>query len=74
MANIMPESRPGVSPKIMGVDDGAERLAVKGDDLVKERSGLADMLYLRCKWCQNPRIQMLIGIGLDGLKLKWPGV
>jgi len=36
----------------MGVDDGAERLAVKGDDLAKERSGLADMLYLRCKWCQ----------------------
>lgn len=49
MANFMPESRPGLSPKIRGVDDDVDRVT-PGNDVIKERSGLADMLYLRCEW------------------------
>ncbi len=54
MAHVIPHSRPSVSPKIRGQDDDdrsseeGER-NVKEKDLVKDRSPLADMLYLRCK-------------------------
>ncbi|CAD6573899.1 MAG: hypothetical protein TREMPRED_000960 [Tremellales sp. Tagirdzhanova-0007] len=58
MANIIPKSRPGVSPNTRSAADEVDRMRKGSDDMVKERSGLADMLYLR--W-------------LDGLKLKWPG-
>ena len=53
MANVMPKTRPGF-PKMKGEDDRSvpekERMGHAGNDLVKERSGLADMLYLRCEY------------------------
>ena len=49
MANIMPKSRPGVLPNAQSTADEVGRLRKGQDDLVKERSGLADMLYLRCE-------------------------
>ncbi|ORX34920.1 kinase-like domain-containing protein [Kockovaella imperatae] len=67
MAAMVDRSRPGVAPHIRregGADkpSGVELNDLRGkrpsDDLIKDRSPLADMLYLR--W-------------LDGIKLKWPG-
>ena len=56
MAGMVSKNRPGVSPKIRGVDeerssDEKERdiKDIKEKDLIKDRSPLADMLYLRCK-------------------------
>jgi hypothetical protein len=56
MASIIPQSRPSVSPKIVKHDEEVEDTrsgkVVKDDgDLIKERSPLADMLYLRCECC-----------------------
>lgn len=49
MPNIIPKSRPGISPKIRTHDDEDDDRASPKSDLVKERSSLADMLYLRCQ-------------------------
>ena len=49
MANIIPKSRPGVSPNTRSAADEVDRMRKGSDDMVKERSGLADMLYLRCE-------------------------
>lgn len=56
MAGIVPRSRPSVSPKIRGVDDEhssdemrREVKDIKEKDLIRDRSPLADMLYLRCE-------------------------
>ena len=53
MANVVPRSRPSVSPKIRGQDDERsseeQEREVREKDLVKDRSPLADMLYLRCE-------------------------
>lgn len=59
MANVIPRSRPSVSPKVRGEEDDrstsseeAERphhVKEKERDLIKDRSPLADMLYLRCE-------------------------
>jgi len=56
MAGMITKSRPSVSPKIRGVDDdrsSEERERdikdIREKDLIKDRSPLADMLYLRCK-------------------------
>ncbi|WVF66496.1 hypothetical protein IAT40_001236 [Kwoniella sp. CBS 6097] len=70
MANVIPRSKPSMaavdptttpsSANTSSSDEERERLqrAKSGDDLVRERSPIADLLYLR--W-------------LDGLRLKWPG-
>jgi hypothetical protein len=52
MANVVTRTRPGVPPKVKGEDDerssDEREREVEEKDLVKERSPLADMLYLRC--------------------------
>ncbi|WRT63383.1 uncharacterized protein IL334_000288 [Kwoniella shivajii] len=66
MANVIPRSRPIVevnSKPLTPNDEDISPLPMKkdnkeGDDLIRERSPIADLLYLR--W-------------LDGLRLKWPG-
>ncbi|WWC57774.1 uncharacterized protein I303_100309 [Kwoniella dejecticola CBS 10117] len=65
MANVIPKSRPIVEvdvtkPTTPSSDDGLpmRQSKEKDDDLIRERSPIADLLYLR--W-------------LDGLRLKWPG-
>jgi hypothetical protein len=53
MASVIPKSRPSIIPsfEIDTVEKEAGRAVMKDDgDLVKERSPLADMLYLRCEW------------------------
>ena len=55
MAKIITKSRPTLSPKIRGEDDKTDRVEAKSDDLVKEKSGLANMLYLRCEWTIQKR-------------------
>lgn len=59
MAQVIPRHRPSVSPKVRGAEDddrssgeherGIGAKDVKERDLIKDRSPLADMLYLRCK-------------------------
>lgn len=58
MAHVIPRNRPSVSPKIRGSEDDdrsseeTDRVGVKDvkeRDLIKDRSPLADMLYLRCE-------------------------
>ncbi|WWC67143.1 uncharacterized protein I206_101050 [Kwoniella pini CBS 10737] len=63
MANVIPKSRPIVEsdvakPIIPSQEDLLPLRKDKEDDMIKERSPIADLLYLR--W-------------LDGLRLKWPG-
>ncbi|WWC85497.1 uncharacterized protein L201_000361 [Kwoniella dendrophila CBS 6074] len=64
MANVLPKSRPiiaEIDSNKPSTPDPAEAVLTKtteNDDLIRERSPIADLLYLR--W-------------LDGLKLKWPG-
>ncbi|WVQ64600.1 uncharacterized protein L199_002767 [Kwoniella botswanensis] len=64
MANVIPRSRPiveidnGSKPSTPNHEDIAIKKEKENDDLIRERSPIADLLYLR--W-------------LDGLRLKWPG-
>ena len=48
MANIMPKSRSRVTPEIREEDEEPVPISPKSD-IIKERSSLADMLYLRCE-------------------------
>ncbi|WWD06048.1 hypothetical protein V865_004133 [Kwoniella europaea PYCC6329] len=64
MANVIPRSRPiveidnGSKPSTPSHEDIVMKKEKENDDLIRERSPIADLLYLR--W-------------LDGLRLKWPG-
>ncbi|WVR03239.1 hypothetical protein IAU60_000230 [Kwoniella sp. DSM 27419] len=66
MNNVIPRSKPTAAmtdqssaSNLISSDDEQKMLHTKkGDDLVRDRSPIADLLYLR--W-------------LDGLRMKWPG-
>ena len=65
MAGVIPRTRPSIATKIRGEDEERsseerEREA-KDKDLIKDRSPLADMLYLRCEWYDGPD-----EVGADG--------
>lgn len=74
MAGVIPRSRPTVTPKIRQSGDGDRsseeslRDGAKVDPLIKERSPLADMLYLRCKLGHWPVRLFLIRF----YRARWP--
>lgn len=79
MADIIPRQRISIvganEQNVHGEIIGNEKEKKQDSgDLIKERSPLADMLYLRCELFFEVRGgNKLMWVGLDGLKIKWPG-
>ena len=77
MAAVVNRSRPSVAPHIRQdgepekPNEAAERARKGANDLIKDRSPLADMLYLRCRFNRGFVCADSYRAGRDQAKVAW---